>query len=328
LTKEHKFTVVERIAEPITTERVDGQIVNPCCAILGANTPMQIRVLPETFPDSQIKWRVVSGTGSFPNGDTGRNVVFVAGGAEGATNVLQVDVGDVQGAAPQFRVVNATMHEVKIYPCVIHSEDEETSITQPLLDSMLMEINTIFRQIGIHFTYGAPITNVVNDVFAINGLINTNVATQIRGLMSETDGLEIYFIPGSGQDEEPLGRYNPYGIIVKNICNAKTMAHEIGHACGWNDIYIKRRKFEPSELSQGLRREWMPDDWNNGSGCRFYDPMLSQKDVIQRILMHGEGGNIKVDIPSGEVHALSARGVVKKVNVGLNGIITFEPFSF
>jgi hypothetical protein len=146
--------------------------------------------------------------------------------------------------------------------------------------------------------------------------------------MSGTDGLEIYFIPGSGQDEEPLGRYNPYGIIVKNICNAKTMAHEIGHACGWNDIYIKRRKFEPSELSQGLRREWMPDDWNNGSGCRFYDPMLSQKDVIQRILMHGEGGNIKVDIPSGEVHALSARGVVKKVNVGLNGIITFEPFSF
>ena len=328
LTKEHKFTVVERIAEPITTERVDGQIVNPCCAILGANTPMQIKVLPESFPDSQIKWRVVSGSGSFPNGDTGRNVVFVAGGAEGATNVLQVDVGDVHGAAPQFTLRNTTMHEVKIYPCVISRMGRPSPITQAHLDSMLAEVNAIFRQVGMHFTYGAPITNVVNDVFAINGLINTNVATQIRRLMSGTDGLEIYFIPGSGQDEEPLGRYNPYGIIVKNICNAKTMAHEIGHACGWNDIYTKRRKFEPSELSQSLRCEWIPNDWNNGSGCRFYDPMLSQKDVIQRILMHGEGGNTKVDIPSGSVHALSAGGVVMKVNVGLNGIITFEPFSF
>ena len=38
-TNEHRFTVVERIAEPITTEREGGQIVNPCCAVIGAATP-------------------------------------------------------------------------------------------------------------------------------------------------------------------------------------------------------------------------------------------------------------------------------------------------
>jgi len=328
LTNMHDFTFVERIAEPITTERVNGQIVNPCCAILGESTPMRIKVLPETFPDSQIKWRVVSGSGSFSGGDTGRDVMFVADGSDGDTTVLQVDVGDVQGAAPQFTLRNTTMHEVKIYPCVISRMGRPSPITQAHLDSMLVEVNAIFRQVGIHFTYGALITNVTNDVFAENGLINTNVATQIHNLMGGTDGLEIYFIPGCEEEYEPLGRYNANGIIVRNICNAKTVAHEIGHACGWNDIYIRKRKFEPSELFQGLRREWMPNDWNNGSGCRFYDPMLSQRNVIQRILMYGEGGNIKVDIPSGEVHALSASGVVKKVNVGLGGIITFEPFSF
>ena len=56
-TKDHKFTVVERIAEPITTERVNGQVVNPCCAILGESVPMlSARVRPLAGLGSR-RWR-------------------------------------------------------------------------------------------------------------------------------------------------------------------------------------------------------------------------------------------------------------------------------
>ena len=332
-TKDHKFTVVERIAEPITTERVNGQVVNPCCAILGESAPMQVRVLPESFPDSQIKWRVVSGAGSFPDGDTGRNVVFSPGGAEGATNVLQVDVGDVQGAALQFRVVNTTMHEVKIYPCVIHSKDRVNPVTQASLDAMLTEINTIFRQVGMHFSSGAPISNVVNGVWTREGLVNNIVKSKIRNIMSGTDGLEIYFILGLDagdrrKKDEAIGRYNEFGIILRANASAIAVAHEIGHACLWPDIYFRKDGYEPSELFRGLSESWMPDDWNNGTGCRFYDLVLSQRDVIKRLLMHGEDNEGHVDIPMGEVHGLAKDKILGGLNVGRIGVMTYSPRSY
>ena len=68
LESEHSFTFVERVAEPITTERnASGQIVNPCCAIIGESMPLKVSVLPEDFPDYMIKWKVVSGGGTLPD---------------------------------------------------------------------------------------------------------------------------------------------------------------------------------------------------------------------------------------------------------------------
>ena len=312
--------------------RAERQVVNPCCAILGESAPMQVRVLPESFPDSQIKWRVVSGAGSFPNGDTGRNVVFSPGGAEGATNVLQVDVGDVQGAAPQFRVVNTTMHEVKIYPCVISRMGRPSPITQSHLDTMLAEVNTIFRQVGMHFSYGASITNVTNDVWAENGLVRSSIGNQIRNIMSGKDGLEIYFIPGEKRKPGPgkkfkLGVYNPWGIIVRTSANAKTMAHEIGHACGLHDIFVDKDGLEPSELSDFLVKDRLKDDWSNGTGTRFYELLLRHETVIRRLLMFGERSDEKSDIPTGSVFGLSEDGVAGAISVGRSTWMSWSPFS-
>ena len=259
------------------------------------------------------------------------SVLVVSGG--GATNVLQVDVGDVQGAAPQFRVVNTTMHEVKIYPCVIHSKDRVNPVTQASLDAMLTEINTIFRQVGMHFSYGAPISNVVNGVWTREGLVNNIVKSKIRNIMSGTDGLEIYFILGLDagdrrKKDEAIGRYNEFGIILRANASAIAVAHETGHACLWPDIYFRKDGYEPSELFRGLSESWMPDDWNNGTGCRFYDLVLSQRDVIKRLLMHGEDNEGHVDIPMGEVHGLAKDKILGGLNVGRIGVMTYSPRSY
>ena len=327
LESEHRFTFVYRIAEPITTERVGSNLVNPCCAIMDANTPMRINVWPSGFPDSKIKWSVASGTGTFAGADTGRDVSFVAGGSDGDFVTLKVEVGDCPGAPPQFTLRTTAMHEVKIYPCVIHSELSTSPITQAHVVSLLDGVNAIFRQVGLHFSLGAPVMNVTNGVWAKNGLIENSIGAQIRNVMSGTDGLEVYFIAGSGSDDEPVGLYNAYGIILRNSADAIALAHEVGHSCGWPDIYFYRGSVIPSELNQKLRATWMPNDWNNGSGCRFYDPILSQRDIIQRLLMNGVKVDAQSDIPLGSVFGLSVDSVTGMMNVGRNGILTVSPQS-
>ena len=139
---DHSFTVVDRVAEPITTVREGGQIVNPCCAIVGAETRLKVSVLPTNFPDAKIKWRVVDGNGSFSD-DTGRDAAFTASGAENSTATVQVDVGDCPGRAPQFTLMTTTMHEVKIYPCVISRMGRPPPVTLSQISAMVDEVNVI-----------------------------------------------------------------------------------------------------------------------------------------------------------------------------------------
>ena len=223
------------------------------------------------------------------------------------------------------------MHEVKIFPCVISRMGRPSPITQSHLDSMLMEVNTIFQQVGIHFTYGAPILNIINDGWAQNGLININVANQIRSKMSGTGGLEVYFIPGelsgTGRMRRKMGTWAPSGIILRNSADARTFAHEIGHACGLYDIYIDHDDVVPSFLLENVKREWMSDDWNNGTGCRFYNPLLRQRDLIQRLLMFGNANGSKSDMPRGFVWGLLGDGESGNVCVGRSWM-TLSPRSW
>ena len=71
----------------------------------------------------------------------------------------------------------------------------------------------------------------------------------------------------------------------------------------------------------------MPQDWNNGTGCRFYDPMLMQRDAVRRLLMFGYESAAKADIPSGGVYGKTTDSTWGLVSVGLNGILTYSPRS-
>ena len=62
----------------------------------------------------------------------------------------------------------------------------------------------------------------------------------------------------------------------------------------------------------------MPSDWNNGTGCLFYDSSLSQRDVIRRLLMHGVRTEGQSDIPFGSVYGQAEDGGTGMMNVGRN----------
>ena len=83
----------------------------------------------------------------------------------------------------------------------------------------------------------------------------------------------------------------------------------------------------PPALYEVPRMSWMPLDWNNGTGCRFYGQMLSQGDIIPRLLMHGVNAGGQTDIPSGSVFGQSNDGSVGQMNVGRYGMMTVSPHS-
>ena len=126
---------------------------------------------------------------------------------------------------------------------------------------------------------------------------------------------------------EPAGIHNSFGIIVKNSADAIVLAHEFGHACGLYDIYCNRLSITSSDFNSGLRSEWMPDDWNDGTGCRFYDVLLTHGDAVRRLIMYGERTSSQSDISCGAVWGLSRECVMEFISVGRNGILTLAPES-
>ncbi len=330
LSSSRDFTFVERIAEPINTNRTaSGQIVNPCCAILGASTPMRVSVLPEDFPDAKIHWKVVSGSGSFSD-STGRDATFVASGSENSDAVVQVDFGDCPGDAPQFKLRATTMREVKIYPCIISRADAPPPVDLSQITNMINEVNVIYRQVGMHFSLGAPPTNIVNGTWSQFAMReeNADMRVAIRNVLHDTDGIEVYFIEGTGS-EGTVGIWNRYGIILRKQANAKVLAHEIGHACNLLDIFYMTGNISGdtcTELGKNVSESSLNSDWNNGTGCRFYPLGLKQHQVIPRLLMYGVESATSCDMPAGSVFGKPENGNPEDVPVG-RSVMILDPRS-
>ena len=87
------------------------------------------------------------------------------------------------------------------------------------------------------------------------------------------------------------------GIVVGPDANARTIAHEIGHACGLPDIYDEDSR--TSLKVEGMpSKERMPDDWG------WYPPSVKQADLVRRLLMYGVYSYSKADISYGDIYGL------------------------
>lgn len=98
---------------------------------------------------------------------------------------------------------------------------------------------------------------------------------------------------------------------------------------GLYDIYTLNVENQLSDGEQGLKISFLPDDWSNGTGCRFYSPLLIQSDIIRRMLMHGvrmkEYG--QSDIPSGRIWGRAKDHVLGNLSVGRSNMLRFPPRS-
>jgi len=100
--------------------------------------------------------------------------------------------------------------------------------------------------------------------------------------------------------------------------SAAVFAHELGHACGLDDIYAESIHVE---LSQMTKSQWATKDWNGngGGGPRYYAAGLDQRTLINRLLMYGVGAEGHLDFPLGWIHGGIDRDsdATATLNVGL-----------
>ena len=129
--------------------------------------------------------------------------------------------------------------------------------------------------------------------------------------------MELYFVPKMTKP----GCNNPFGSVVRYDAGARVVAHELGHACNWIDLYVERtNSLERVRGAPHVTRT--PDDWNNGTGSRFYDPdSHCQETLVRRLLMYGLG-NHGIDIPLGRIEALILDGATYRVLTVENGFRT------
>jgi len=76
-----------------------------------------------------------------------------------------------------------------------------------------------------------------------------------------------------------------------------TLGHEIGHACGLDDI--KRKRLSNTLVSKNLVGEM---NWSGGAGTGYYPSDLRHTDLISRLPMC-QGSENRGDIPLGYVWA-------------------------
>ena len=180
--------------------------------------------------------------------------------------------------------------------CIVCSEEGESSNPTSAfqISNELLKVNRVFRQVAMSFRLDSCI--YTNDS-SLSSIVETN-AEQLVELMSILDcgeGLNLYFVPRIIGEGEAF--HTEYGIVFSRSFTANDIAHEIGHACGLEDVYDWADGTD-AVIDGELRRSWMPDDWGH------YRTVSFQDEILKRLLMYGYSTNLGFDITYGDVYGL------------------------
>lgn len=284
--------------------------LNPSGIPLGGTATFAVSVNPPALPDSLLVWRETpEGAVSYPNGRTGRQVV-VRGEREGDVE-LRLEITGFSGPAPTIRarVMQPSVADVRVY--IVCSTDGHAATTTNQVETMFEEVNDIWRQACVSFRI-AGFESVTNDLWLripkSNGMrpLGEALVDHARG----TDGLECYFVDWL---EGANGANFEGGTVVSTNGNALTIAHELGHAFGFYDIY-DQYDGAPFSVTGGVERAKMEDDWGSPSEEGFYSSGLQQANLVKRLLMYGYSIPDKADIPYGDVTGLWYESVWDSTN--------------
>ncbi|MFA7054805.1 MAG: hypothetical protein WC328_17450 [Kiritimatiellia bacterium] len=154
---------------------------------------------------------------------------------------------------------------------------------------------------------------------ALAGRARVLFQNEIVDMMQGTGGIEAYIVPKIATNV--VGRnFRDRGLLLTTTTSSRIVAHEIGHQCGWGDIYVSLPEISSEQVTGPVSNGRLPLDWNNGPGPEEYYPRgLQQASLASRLLMYGtiSGGN---DIPVGNVYGLNKEGVLDFIQTGVTGM--------
>lgn len=288
------------IAETLFAET----ILNPSGIIVSNTANYWVAIYPTNFPDNQIVWTAIPPNRvSFPQGRTGREIT-VRGETVGDV-VLKPVVSNYPEFTPALKACVVSQSIVTVDTYIICPSTGQPPFQVSTLPTIFCDVNDIWRQAGISFQSGNT-TFVTNDAWLSLEYINDDwpVGYSIVNYAQGTGHIECYLI---GNIEGANGLRFEGGIILpaNSLALGKTLAHELGHACGLNDIYDEieigniRISVTGNVSSVTLQQEFGSTTTNG-----YYATNTMQADVIQRLLMYGIDHESAVDIPYDDIKGL------------------------
>lgn len=280
--------------------------LNPCGIIKGADAWFRVDFGRVSPPDSEIKW-LQSGTGSvsFPDGEYGKTIRVR--GAECGDVKLEVQIGDARSRRPCFHAKVVTNSVIDVSTWVI-SDGVTPAVSEERVSEMLAKANEVWKQVGIFFRNdGYQVTNRA-DMLDVGYTPTNGLPTiyDVAALNPATDRIKVYFV---NSIKNVNGSYNVnattlrHGIVVSSTATITTLAHELGHALGLKDIYVSYQGI-PQNAYGLVEEAKMPDDWNGGTGQRYYKPGTGMESLIPKLIMYGGGGTSRADVTIGDVYGL------------------------
>lgn len=262
--------------DPITslTDPGSDDILNPSCCVTGRIA--HFRAFFPGVPASNITW-----TAKYPDKVTiltpHAETVAVIPTATGE-NTLYANVRGYCGPRPciEFTGVEETVTQVNAY---ILGANGVFATTEGAVRDKLEGVNRIYAQIGRKFILNIVTNVVVDDEYLqIPGESVeefNEVSAHICDIAKDTGGLELYFVMNINVPRlagyhfvhfnETTG-FETLGIILTGSSSAKIIAHEIGHSCGFSDIYVSGSGAGGTPVltaADPVRRSGMEHDW----GC-------------------------------------------------------------
>ena len=314
------ITCVEPVVEPVCAEEKtvyeDRFIYNPSC-LVNDGRPAYFKASwePADYPASRVSWTNDNAQVRILGGSTGAEVCVWALGSAGVYSRLSLQFGDCPSARPAFgtEIVQSRVIDVLVASVVKVRGGREWHVDNREID----RASTIFAQAGIRLNvhmHSEPIEFRGADSIVAE---EENSWSGLRMLVPETDGLVVMVVPvingtssgfsfGTGHRE----------IVIDPNCVGDLLAHEIGHALGLEDIYgdswdnpfgrksLQRVVAHGCVSSEQFKKA---QDWNGGSGARYYAYSFPRAYLIPRLLMCGSSllaGS--VDLPLSSVKGVGA----------------------
>ena len=175
--------------------------------------------------------------------------------------------------------------------------------------AMLPTINAYYAQVGMSFYLRSQHTIASNAWRTIE--YGGEAADELRRKIPATGGVKMFAVENVVNGAQAF--CGDYGIIFTPQCSANTIAHELGHACGLDDIYIqktfmKAANEEETVAVDGLASsEWMPLDWGR------YEKGVLHSALIEKLLMYGAASGTECDLTAGDVYGVGMSVVTNEI---------------
>lgn len=188
----------------------------------------------------------------------------------------------------------ATIHGAPLKCWILGTNTGETAFTPTDITNLVNEVNLVYQQVAMRFSIVSISTTNDTALADVDGSSQTQ-KRKICDLDANTGCIEIYFAHSLSGSSTAFHR--PEGIIIGPAANSRTLAHELGHACGLPDIYLSHSGFSGS-VDGPPTQERLPDDWG------MYPPQTTQADIVRRLLMYGSRSNTKIAFSRGDIYGV------------------------